>query len=106
MRPVAFGAGLAVALAAVDGLGDAVPVAPPHAATKAVAPASFRNPRRSSSGVIEPLPRLLAWILRAPRPHHWTSFHTSGSIALASPPISEKSRAARRSSRSASSLLP
>ena len=52
-------------LAAVDGDYEAVLVAPPHAARTAVTPASYRNLRRSSSGVIQPLPRTLPPILRA-----------------------------------------
>src|SRR3989454_8605483 len=50
MRPVAFAVPAALA--------DGAVLAPPHAATMAVAPASFRNLRRSSSGVTSPLPRL------------------------------------------------
>src|SRR5207245_5001311 len=57
--PLGFGVPAIVGalLAALDGDGDAVAVPPPQAAMTAVAPASFRNLRRSSSGVIRPLPR-------------------------------------------------
>src|SRR3989442_15758755 len=57
MRPVGFGVGATVPPAAGenDGLAVLVP-APPHAAITAVAPASLRNVRRSSSGVMLPNP--------------------------------------------------
>jgi hypothetical protein len=58
MRPVAFGAVL------VDAVGEGV-AEPPQAATSAVAPASCRNLRRSSAGVMYPLPLVLAPILRS-----------------------------------------
>src|SRR5919204_84442 len=51
---------LAFAVAEPPGVGEAAPGAPPHAAMIAVAPASFRNLRRSSSGVMKPLPRMRA----------------------------------------------
>src|SRR2546425_8931602 len=53
MRPLAF----AGPDRAADGVGAVV--APPQAATTVVAPISFRNVRRSSSGVIASLPRAL-----------------------------------------------
>src|SRR2546430_2098371 len=57
MRPVAFGVAATPPLAAGENEGLAVVVpAPPQAAMTAVAPASFRNVRRSSSGVMLPNP--------------------------------------------------
>src|SRR5256886_588143 len=85
MRPVAFGATLAVADAPTDGEGDAALGAPPQAAMTAVAPASLRNVRRSSSGVIFPSPLMPQGVYATTAEpllsrYQSTSFRTSGSI--------------------------